>query len=267
LSLRRLSDDLQAAREIQSRFLPGRLPQVAGLDYCGDCRPAGEVGRDFFDFSRPPGDGLLVLVGDVSGDGIGAAVLTAGIQAFLRGVAGRGPGGIPGAVEELNRVVCQVAPDNIFATLFYVHVDRQRREVRYVSAGHEPPLLWRKRTSRAQRLDSTGTVLGLTGRTVYKQRTIGIDPGDLLVAFTNGVTEAIDAEGREWGEDGVLSVLRRCKDARASELVAEILESAERFADPLAPMDDRTAVVVRFTDTAQRTLQEKEATELALAAA
>jgi sigma-B regulation protein RsbU (phosphoserine phosphatase) len=246
LSLRRLNQDLRAAHEIQSRFLPGRLPYVAGLDYCGDCRPAGEAGGDFFDFYRLPGNALSVWVGDVSGHGFGAAILTSGIQAFLRGITGHGFSELPGVVEELNRVVCQVAPDNIYVTLFYAHIDPQRREVRYVSAGHEPPLLLRQRTGSAQRLDSTGTVLGLTGRAVYEQRTLGIDPGDVLAAFTDGVTEAMDIEGRQWGENGVLNVLRRCKQARGSELVAEILESAGQFADPAALPDDRTAVVVRL---------------------
>ena len=267
LSFLRLNQDLQVAREIQSRFLHRRLPHIAGLDYCGDCQSAGEVGGDFFDFRRLPGNKLGVSVGDVSGHRIGAAILMSGIQALLRGFAGRGSGELPGVVEELNRMVYQVAPGNIYATLFHAHVDPQRREVRYVSAGHEPPLLLRKRTGRVDRLDSTGTVLGLTGRTVYEQRTIGMDPGDLLVAFTDGVTEATDAEGREWSENGVLSVLRRCRDARGSELVAEILESAGRFADPMATADDRTAVVVRLTDTAGRTLQGEEAMEPAFAAA
>ena len=247
--------------------MPGRLPHIAGLDYCGDCRPAGEVGGDFFDLRRLPGNGLAVSVGDVSGHGMGAAILMFGIQAFLRGLARRGPGQIPDEVEELNRVVCQVAPDNTYITLFYAHVDPQRREVRYVSAGHEPPLLLKVRTGRAQWLDTTGTVLGLTGRTRYVQRTMGMDPGDVLVAFTDGVTEAMDAEGRVWSENGVLSVLRRCRNARGPELVAEILESAGRFADPRAPADDRTAVVVRLCDATERALQEEEALEPACAAA
>ena len=267
LSLRRLNQDLGAAREIQSRFLPGPMPYVAGLDYGGECRSAGEVGGDFFNFHRLIGNALSVSVGDVSGHGIGAAILMAGIQAFLRGITGRGSSEMPCVVEELNRMVCQVAPDNIYVTLFYAHVDPQRREVRYVSAGHEPPLLSRQRTGSAQRLDSTGTVLGLTSRAVYQQRTIGMDPGDVLAAFTDGVTEAMDIEGREWGENGVLNVLRRCKQARGSELVAEILESAGQFADPAAMPDDRTAVVVRLTGPAEHASHEEDAMELAFAAA
>jgi sigma-B regulation protein RsbU (phosphoserine phosphatase) len=213
------------------------------------------------------GNELAVWVGDVSGQGIGAAILMSEIQAFLRGLTDSGSGERAGVVEALNRVVCEVAPDNIFATLFYAHIDPRRSEVRYVSAGHEPPLLWRKRTGRAHRLDITGTVLGLTGRTVYKERTIGVEAGDVLVAFTDGLTEAADAQGRAWGENGILSVLRRSKDARSSVLVGEILESAARFTDPVAPAQDRTAVVVRFTAATGLMLQEEEAAELAFAAA
>jgi phosphoserine phosphatase RsbU/P len=225
------------------------------------------VGRDFFDFFGLPGKELAVLVGDVLGQGIGAAVSMSGILAFQRGLTARGSGEIVCAVEELNRVVCQVIPNNIYATLFYAHVDAQRRELRYVNAGHEPPLLLRKRNGLAQRLDSTGTVLGLTGRAAYKQRTIGMDPGDVLVAFTDGVTEATDAGKLEWGEEGVSSTLRWCKDARASELVIEVLESAGRFADPVAPADDRTAIVVRLPDAGERTFPEEGARDLTLAAA
>ena len=254
-----MNQDLLVAREIQNRFLPGRLPDVAGLDYSGDCQPAGDMGGDFFDFRKLTGNELSVSVGDISGHGFGAAILMSGIQSFLRGITGHGSSEMAGVVEELNRVVCRVAPDNIYVTLFYAHVDSQRREVRYVNAGHEPPLLLR-RTGSTQRLDSTGTVLGLTGRAVYEQRTIRIDPGDVLVAFTDGVTEATDIDGQQWGENGVLNVLRRCRHARGSELVAEILESAGRFADPAAPADDRTGVVVRLTDPSERASQGKEAT-------
>ena len=198
---------------------------------------------------------------------MGAAILVSGIRAILNVLTLHVSGEIAGLVEELNRVACQAAPDNIYVTLFYAHVDPRRREVRYVNAGHEPALLLRKRTGRAQRLESTGTVLGLTGRTVYEQRTIGMDPGDVLAAFTDGVTEATDAEGREWSESGVLNVLRRRKDVRSAELVAEILESAGRFADPVSRADDRTAVVLRSTGPAEHLLQEEEVTELAFAAA
>jgi len=164
-------------------------------------------------------------------------------------------------------VLCQVAPDNIYVTLFYALIDPQRRELRYVSAGHEPALLLRKRSGRVQRLGSTGTVLGLTGRTAYEQRTMGMDPGDVLAVFTDGVTEATDAEGRQWSENGVLRVLQRRPDMRSSELVAEVLEAAGRFAHPAAPVDDLTAVVVQLTGRAAYAVQEEEATEMAFAAA
>jgi sigma-B regulation protein RsbU (phosphoserine phosphatase) len=243
------------------------LPYISGLDYGGDCQPAGGAGGDFFDLRRLPGNELAVSVGEVSGHGIDAAILLSVIQAFLRGLTGSGAVEVVKVIEQLNQVVCQVAPPGICATLFLAYVDPRRRELRYVSAGHEPPLLWRKRTGRVQRLTSAGTVLGLSGRTSYEQRTIGMDPGDILVAFTDGIAEATDGQGRVWGEDGILSVLRRCHDARSPELVAEILESARRFADSMTVADDRTAVVVRLAEPAKHPIQDEEAVELACAAA
>ena len=132
-SVRCLNQDLQAAREIQSRFLPGCLPHISGLDYGGDCQPAGDAGGDFFDLRRLPGNELAVSVGDVSGHGIDAAILLSVIQAFLRGLTGTGSVEVLKVIEELNQVVCQVAPAGICATLFLAYVDPRRRELRYVS--------------------------------------------------------------------------------------------------------------------------------------
>ncbi|HTP30834.1 MAG TPA: PP2C family protein-serine/threonine phosphatase [Candidatus Acidoferrales bacterium] len=264
--LRRLAQR-QTARKRQARFFPPGLPLVAGLDYCGSCHTATAFSGDFFDFRSPARDRLDVLVGDVSGSEIGAAILKSGIQAFLRGLATRGSGPIQGDVEELSRLVYDLAPDDSRATLFYARLDSRSGELSYVSAGHEPPLLFRGETSRAQRLDRTGTVLGLSGHAVYSLRRVYMEPGDVLVAFTDGVTEARDTLGREWGENGIHEVFRRCRAARSSELVVEILESASRFANPLVPVDDRTVVVVRLRDTMRRTLHDEESAGLALTAA
>src|ERR1035438_6007559 len=132
---------LRAAQAIRTRLPAVGLPHIPGLDYCGECRPASESGRDFFDFRKLPGNELAVSVGDVSGEGMGAAFLVSGIRAILNVLTLHVSGEIAGLVEELNRVACQAAPDNIYVTLFYAHVDPRRREVRYVNAGHEPALL------------------------------------------------------------------------------------------------------------------------------
>jgi len=260
-------EDLETAGIIQSRLFPSRLPQLAGLDYYGECRPAGRVGGDFFDFVLLPENILAVSIGDVSGHGISAAIMMSGMQAFLRGLTAHRGGPVTGVVEELNRAVCQTSPDNFYATLLYAHVDPVRRQMHYVSAGHEPALLVRSRTGEIQRLDSTGTVLGLTARTTFEQRVLSFEPDDVFVAFTDGVTEAADSEGRELGQKGVIRILEDCARARASDLVCRIVEEVDRFTTYAAPLDDRTAVAIRFTGRASQATFVEDTVELAFAAA
>jgi sigma-B regulation protein RsbU (phosphoserine phosphatase) len=264
---RHIYEDLEAAREIQSRLLVCRQPHIEGLDYFGDCRPVAEIGGDFFDFLPLPAGGLAVTVGDVSGHGIGSAILMSGLRAFLRGLTARGCGEIAGVVEELNRALHQTSPDNFYATLFYAHFDPLRRQLHYVSAGHEPAMLLRKRTGCIHRLESTGTVLGLTDRSRFGRRTMSIEAGDVLVAYTDGITDATDAEGREWTEAGIRQVLECHPGARASDLVGLIMEEVDRFAGHSGPVDDRTVAAVRFTGMLERAIPEEDSIELAFAAA
>lgn len=253
--------DLQGAREMQSRFFPARLQHIQGLDYSGECRPAGEVGGDFFDFTPLGRDALLVSVGDVCGKGVGAAILMAGIQGFLRGVTTDGCPALSTVVREMNRITHEVSPDNIFATLFYACVNPLRGQLQYVSAGHEPALLVRRDSARINRLESTGTVLGLSARTEFATRTVLLDPGDTLIAFTDGITEAADAEGRELRDLGVLDVVLRHPEAPANVLVARIMEAAARLTGVSGTVDDRTVAVVRYTGLAE----QGSALELAVA--
>jgi phosphoserine phosphatase RsbU/P len=264
--LARMREDLKTARDVQSRFLPCRLAHIQGLDYYGECRPAQDVGGDFYDFVPLEPHGLAVSVGDVSGHGPSAGILMSGLQALLRGLTAHGRNEIARVVRELNHAAWQTSPGNFYATLFYAYLDPVRGRLQYVSAGHESALLIRRRNARVHRLDSTGTVLGLTDRTIYGQRTLPLEPGDLLIAYTDGITGARNAEGDEFGEKGILQVVERSADARACDVGAEILEAADCYAAPTEHDDDQTVVVVRFKGTAEQT--EFEITgELSLAAA
>lgn len=256
--------NLDAARGILEHILPGHLPRIRGLDYHGECRAAGAVGRDFFDFPSPSEQGLGVAVGDLSALGAGSAIMLSGMQALLRGLTSHGCGDISGMVEELNRALHRTSPGDFYATLFYAHVDPVRRELHYVNAGHEPALLIRQ-AGRVYQLGSTGTVLGLTSRSAYGRRTVPLEPGDVLVAYTDGVAEAADAEGREFGSHGVLRVVRGHPFAKAADLARGILTAADRFTADSVPADDRTVAVVRFTGEAGKDLLESEACELTAA--
>jgi sigma-B regulation protein RsbU (phosphoserine phosphatase) len=216
------------------------LPAVKGLDYYGECQPAGCVGGDFFDFVSLRDHGLAVSVGDVSGHSAGAAIMTSGLRTYLRGLTAFSGRELTTVVEELNRVVCETSQDNFYVTLFHAHVDPSGRQIHYVSAGHEPALLIDNGTGIVQRLDRTGTVLGLTARSRYEQRVVAFSPGDILVAFTDGIPDTTDDKGRELGHQGVVRLVRNSGCIRAVDLVNRIMEEANRFARDAQPSDGRS---------------------------
>jgi serine phosphatase RsbU (regulator of sigma subunit) len=238
---------------------------VAGIDYYGECRRAGELQSDFFDFVEFE-DRLLLFLGDVAGYGDSSKMIAGGIGNMLRSQRG---GGLKAVVEEINRAVCDLSPNGLYVTLFCGWVDAARQQVTYVSAGHEPVILLSQSTGRLRRLESTGTVLGLTTRSVYRQHTISMEAGEILAGFTDGITEAASPNGEEFREEGVARVLLEKQDCDAAEICHAILGAVERFGGPEAA-DDQTATVVRFARRAERQplVQEaEEAPELAMAAA
>lgn len=228
---------------------PNPAQRTQGLDYYGECRPARDTGGDFHDFVPLAPHGLAVSVGDVPVHGPGAGILMSGLRALLRGLTAHGTREIGRVAGDLNRAAWQASSGNFYATLFHAYLDPVRHQLEYVSAGHEPALLIRHRNGRVHRLDSTGTVLGLSDRTVYGHRIVPLEPGDLLIAHTDGVTDARNAEGIEFGELGVLRAVERHPGARACDLARAILEAIDRHAC-CARQDDRTVVVVRFKGAA-----------------
>jgi sigma-B regulation protein RsbU (phosphoserine phosphatase) len=248
---RRRQAEAECARRVQQHLLPGLGATVEGIDYDGESRAAGDLGGDFFDFIPKPGGRLVLSVGDVSGTGIPAAILMTGIQATLRTLTTHGDGSLADIVGELNRMVWGVWPDNFCATLFYASIDTESRQITYVNAGHEPAILVSPRAGRIVRLDTGGTVLGLSTRSPYRQGRVRVEPGDCLVAFTDGITEATDGDGREFLESGVLKVLREHPDARASDIVHLLLGAVDQHAAESHGANDRTAAVMRFTGTSE----------------
>ena len=245
--IRRTEVELESARDVQHRFFPLRLPPIDGLDYYGECRPAGEMGGDFFDFIAADSSSLLLSIGDVSGKGVPAAIIMAGLQASLRALSLSGAQRVSSLVRDLNRMVWQVAPDNFFVTLFCARIDCTRGELHYVNAGQEPPLLIRSDGDTVVRLDSTGAVLGLSTRSAYEQRTVHLGHGDVLVAATDGVTEALyNAGGTDAHKRAVLDAVRDHPDAPSSDLAASIIRAAQNLAPEPAPPDDQTVVVAKF---------------------
>ena len=243
----RQNRELEIAREVQERLFPQVLTAVEGLDYCGLCQPAREVGGDYYDFLELPNGKLGIAVGDVSGKGIGAALMMAGLQASLRAQASVSGDNLEGLMNTVNRLVYEVSSDNRYATFFYAQYDPETLQLSYVNAGHNPPLVFRKSDSGWQviRLNVGGAVVGLLPQCEYIQGAFTLDIDDLLVAFTDGVSEAMNPQDEEWGEARLIDVAETCTGLPAAKSAARIMAGAHDFAAGTAQYDDMTVVVLR----------------------
>jgi phosphoserine phosphatase RsbU/P len=242
----RLNREVEIAREVQERLFPQKLPIIAGLDYAGHCRPALGVGGDYYDFLALPEGQLGIAIGDVSGKGIAAALMMASLQASLRSEATRAPENLAAAVANVNRLVYEASASNRYATFFYGQYDPAQGKFDFVNAGHNSPMLLHPGDGgKVTRLEPGGTVIGLIENVEYQQGCVRIRPGDLLVAYTDGISEAMNLEDEEWGEDRLLDSIRGCPAKTAQELLEYVFAAATHFAGAAPQHDDMTLVVLR----------------------
>jgi phosphoserine phosphatase RsbU/P len=243
----RLNREVEIAREVQERLFPQKLPIIRGLDYAGHCRPALGVGGDYYDFLALPEGNLGIAIGDVSGKGIAAALMMASLQASLRSEATRAPENLAAAVGNVNRLVYEASSANRYATFFYGQYDPAQTRFDYVNAGHNPPMLFHYdgQNVTVTRLESGGTVVGLLESARYDQGSVRLAAGDVLVAFTDGISEAMNLSDEEWGEERLIDAVRVCGISSAQQLLECIFDAATRFAGTAPQHDDMTLVVVR----------------------
>ena len=244
----KMSRELEIAREVQERLFPQKLPAVAGLDYWGQCRTALGVGGDYYDFLALPEGILGIALGDVSGKGIAAALLMASLQASLRAEAARAANEVGGMIAKVNQMVYESSAEDRYATLFYARYDPAARRLIYVNAGHNPPMVYRhgSQGARMERLDREGgPVVGLLPDCQYGQAEITLAPGDVVVLYTDGFSEAMNSSLEEWGEKRLMAAIREAVGLPAREMIAQIMQAASTFAGGAPQSDDMTLVILR----------------------
>ncbi|MGD0214467.1 MAG: SpoIIE family protein phosphatase [Terriglobales bacterium] len=242
----RLNAEVDIAREVQERLFPQTLPPIAGIEYSGACRPALGVGGDYYDFLALPGGHLGIAIGDVSGKGIAAALMMASLQASLRGEATRAPENLAALVANVNHLVFEASASNRYATFFYAQYDPATRRLTYVNAGHNPPMLFHRDGEKWQitRLEAGGTVVGLLETFPYEQSAVTIAPGDVFIAFTDGISEAMNAADEEWGEEQLIQTVEQCGGLAPREIIARVMRAADVFVAGAKQHDDMTLVVL-----------------------
>jgi serine phosphatase RsbU (regulator of sigma subunit) len=240
---RRVAHELAIARQVQARLFPQTLPALRHLDYAGTCIPARAVGGDYYDFLDFGPDRLGLVIGDVAGKGIAAALLMANLQANLRSQCAIALEEPQRLLQSVNLLFCANAPEGAFATLFFADYHDTSGSLRYVNCGHLSALLLR-RDGRLDRLASTSTVLGLFERWECAVGESRLEVDDLLALYTDGVTEALDHAGEEYGEDRLVEALRRHRHRSPEALLATLVDDVRSFS-PHEQHDDVTLIVAR----------------------
>jgi sigma-B regulation protein RsbU (phosphoserine phosphatase) len=242
----RISRDLEIAREVQQRLFPQTYPNVPGVDLAGHCRPAQAIGGDYYDYFLLDDGRLALALGDISGKGIYAALLMASLRASIRSLAFIQQGDLAGLIYRVNNLICESSTSNRYATFFYGEYDPDTRVLTYVNAGHNPPYILR--AGQAIALPPTGMVVGLIANAQYEQATIPLQPGDVLLTFTDGISEAMNHGEEEWGEERMLAAIQQlltdpnCNHS-AQQLLDCVLNGADKFTAGAPQHDDMTILV------------------------
>jgi len=239
----RLTRELEVAREIQASFLPEDYPDLPGWEVAAYWGAARSVGGDFYDFLQLPNGHIGLIIADVADKGIPAALFMALSRTLVRvsALTGRGPAK---ALERANELILSDVRSDLFVTIFYAVIDPSSGEMLYTSAGHNPPLLLRA-TGEAETLHCRGIALGILEDISLTQKETTLNIGDLLVLYTDGITEAINPQEEEFGLERLEEIIRNARDESASNILSHIDAAVKTFAAGEAQFDDITCILVR----------------------
>jgi serine phosphatase RsbU (regulator of sigma subunit) len=240
---RRAADELAIARKVQARLFPQARPALRSLDYAGACLPARAVGGDYYDFLSLGPERLGLVIGDVMGKGMAAALLMANLQANLRSQVAYALDEPRRLLQSVNQLFCENTPESSFASLFFADYHDPTGNLRYVNCGHLSALLLR-RDGSLHRLEPTSTVLGLFREWECSVGECRLEPDDLLALYTDGVTEAFDDAGDEFGEERLVEALRRHGERPLESILASLVDEVRAFS-PHEQHDDLTLILAR----------------------
>ncbi len=241
--MKKLQQEMNLAREIQTNLLPKNLPALPGYDIAGISIPAKQVGGDYYDFISVPGDRLVFCLGDVSGKGIPAALLMANLQATLRGQT-IGSSCARECLEHSNTLLYNSTDSEKFATLFYAILDTRAHRLCFANAGHNYPFLITHK-GEIQRLKSIGIPLGFLERFEFSEHSISLLPGDLLVVFSDGISEAMNSYAEEFGEGHIQEIIMTNRHKSAKIIIQTIINSVNEYVGGCEQSDDMTLICIK----------------------
>jgi sigma-B regulation protein RsbU (phosphoserine phosphatase) len=244
-SLMHMREEMRMAYNIQMDLLPKHAPVISGYDIAGRSIPAKTVGGDYFDFIVIDEDHLAFCLGDVSGKGMPAALLMSNLQATLRGQI-RENRTVAESIARSNSLLYQSTDSSKFATFFFGVIDNSNHTLTYCNAGHNFPFFIGT-DSGIRRLETGGLILGALAESTYEDETLSFDPGKILVVFSDGISEALNADEEEFGEEAIVRIVIDNRGDAAEQLVGRILAAVRRHSGGQPQTDDMTIVVIKRT--------------------
>ncbi|MDD5089098.1 MAG: SpoIIE family protein phosphatase [bacterium] len=241
---RRIQEEIELARRIQLSFLPRSMPEFPPFDLAGVNLPSSEVGGDYFDFIPITETDMGVVIGDATGHGVGAALLMANFRACLR-IESRNNFAIRTILGKVNDYLFETSLPDSYVTAVYGVLDRRNGIFSYANAGHNPPLLFR-RDGRVERLDVGGLILGVFSNVSHEETAVALEPGDLILFYTDGVTEALDSRAVEFSVERLIGIVEKNRSRSAREILQGIMHEVRQFQSSEQSQDDLTLSIIKY---------------------
>ena len=240
----KLRRDLALAAEVQKRLLPEKPPETAIASLAAHSLAARTVGGDYYDFLEVGNHRIGIALADVAGKGVAAALIMSAVHASLRAISAEGHVSLPELAARMNHFLYRSTRSNSYATFFYAQVDEESRQLRYVNAGHNPPYLLRS-ANGIEELSTGGMIIGMFPQASYEEAKLDLQSGDVLIIFTDGVTEAMNPKEEEFGEERLKALLRRVSCLPVNEMAAQISEELTSWIGSAPQHDDLTFIVMK----------------------
>lgn len=244
----RVRQEMEIAARIQRSLLPDHPPQIPGVALAGRCLPAANVGGDYYDFLTDEAGHLNLLIADVSGHSVGAALMMAMARSILRREMSLGKSPAAVLADTNTALLADLTNAGLFITVFCARYDPTTRQLTFANGGHNPPLLWHAAEKQIAELDSDGMIVGILDDVQYEERTVALAPGDVLVLYTDGVIEARSPEGEQLGEHRLRALLTEYNRLPPHALAERVCEAVNRHTQDTAQQDDITLLVLKVQE-------------------
>ncbi len=242
----KISREFEIAKEVQQKLFPQVQPEINGVDYYGFCKPADAVGGDYYDYFRINQSETAFAIGDIAGHGLSSALLMAGLVGFVRSNAIIYNDDLKIFMDKINKLMCESTDGSKFATFFYSVYNSEKKSLRYVNAGHNPPLFYNSKTKSFEELKTDGFIIGGIRDFKYKEAYINLDGDSLLLYYTDGVTEYFNQKEEQFGDDRLKKVIEENYNLSAKDICNKIIESVKNYSNGVNQADDMTLLAIKI---------------------